>query len=370
MTQNTVLVILLLVWMFAFPSLSQAQPTRDGSVFDQGRDMTEKSPRAPEALDKMKDLLGQWDVALTTYPTDSTSYSASGLAEVTYMNRGYAYMNRIHIPAYDEAGNEASVMQFLNYDPNNATWVLGEASSYTESVSMYNGDFKGKKLVLSTGVRQNGSSLVNWHEIEFAFKSADKFSITTKTSTNQGKDWQPRSKQVFTRRADSPGFMMTQEGYGEASPNRPKQTAQFDFLLGEWNASHNILFNGQWIQFPTNATAVHVLNGHAILEHSWFDLDPSLPDAATSIIRIYNRSMRRWESLFLNNRGNSQLFFGGQKEGDDIVLHNFESNTAAASIPKYVFHDIATDTYAWYAESSSDRGKSFNKTWEITFARK
>ncbi len=369
MTQNTVFVILLILWMFVWQPLSQGQSLRDGNLFDQGRSMTEKSPRAPEDLDKMKDVLGQWDVSVTTYPTDSTSFSATGLAEITYMNRGYAYMNRMHIPDYDEAGHEASVIQFLNYDPLNATWVLGEASSYTESVAMYNGDFKGKKLVLSTGVRQNGSSLVSWHEMELAFKSADKFSVSLKTSTNGGEDWRPVSKQVFTRRDVSPDFMMTQEGIGEASPDRPKQTAQFDFLLGEWNASHNILFNGQWIQFPTTATAVHVLNGHAILEHSWFDLDPSLPDAATSIIRIYNRSMRRWESLFLNNRGNSQLFFGGQKEDDEIVLHNFESNSVS-TIPRYVFHNIAADNYAWYAESSSDRGKTFNKTWEISFARK
>ena len=117
-------------------------------------------------------------------------------------------------------------------------------------------------------------------------------------------------------------------------------------------------------------TAVYALNGHAILEHNWYDVDPNVPDAATTIVRIYNRAMRRWESLYLDNRGHSQLFFGGAKDGDKVILHNFEANTTSPLIPRYVFHDIAKDSYAWYAENSTDRGKTFNQTWGITFARK
>lgn len=362
--------IFLALFFTSFSIPLSAQPTQDGQLFDQGRTMTEKSPRAHEALDKMKGILGQWDVAITTYPTDSTTFNGKGMADIAYMNRGYAYMNRVHVPAIDEAENEANFIYFLNFSPANATWVLGEANSFSESVSMYNGAFKGKELHLSTAVRRSGSALLTMFRVEIAFSSKNKFSITTRTSTDNGDTWHHKMKQVYSRREASPDFMISQEGMGEPSPMRPAETEQFDFLIGTWNASHNINFNGQWVQFPANATAVHAMNGHAILEHNWYDVDPSLPDAATTIVRLYNRSMRRWESLYLDNRGNTPLFFGGQKEGDDIVLHNFESDTSNPSIPKYIFHDIAEDTYAWYAESSVDRGKTFNKTWNITFARK
>lgn len=347
-----------------------AQPARDGKIFDQGHGMTEKSPRAHEQLDNMKNLLGQWDVSVTTYPTDSTTFSSKGIAEITYMNRGYGYMSRVHIPSYDDAGLEANLIHFLTYSPSNNTWVLGEANSYTESISMYNGDLKGKKLRLSTAIRQGGGALVTAHRVAYDMKSDKKFSITQSVSTDNGRTWTPAIQQEYVRRDMEDNFMVSEHTWGEPASDRPAAADGFDFLIGEWNASHSIYLNGQWIQFPTNATAVYALNGHAILEHSWFNVDPSLPDAATSIVRLYNRSMRRWESLYLNNRGNSPLFFGGQKEGEDVVLHSFETNSSSSVIPQYVFHDIKKNSYAWYAENSSDRGKTFNKTWKIEFKRK
>lgn len=332
--------------------------------------MIEKSPRAHEKLDKMKHILGQWDVSVTTHPTDSTTFSSQGIAEITYMNRGYGYMSRVHIPSFDEAGFEANLIHFLTYSPSNNTWVLGEANSYTESVSMYNGDMKGKKLRLSTAVRQGGSVLVTHYRVEYNMRSDKKFSITQSISRDNGNTWMPAIQQEYMRRDVEEDFMVGEDTWGEPAPDRPEAADGFDFLLGEWNASHNMYLGGQWIQFPTNATAVYTMNGHAILEHSWFNLDPNLPDAATSIVRLYNRSMRRWESLYLNNRGNSPLFFGGQETGDDIVLNNFESNSSSSVIPRYVFHNIKENSYAWYAENSSDRGRTFNKTWKIAFSRK
>ncbi len=347
-----------------------AQPTRDGHLFDQGRTMTEKSVRAHDNLDKMKNILGQWDVEVTTYPTDSTTHTANGIADVSYMNRGYAYMSRIHVSEFDEAGNEANLMHFLTYSPGNGVWVLGEASSYSESISMYNGGFENGDLVLTTAVRRRGGSLLTMYRTVYSFSDKNTFSLTTSTSADNGSTWDTGMKQVYSRRATRDGFMLPPKGIGTPSPDRPAAGNQFDFLLGEWNATHKINLNGQWIQFGTNATAVHALNGHAILEHSWFNTDPNLPDAATTIVRVYNRSMRRWESLYMTNRSNSPLFFGGREEDGNIVLHNFEANMTDASIPRYVFHDLSEDTYAWYAESSFDRGKTYNKTWTIEFARK
>ena len=111
-----------------------AQPVNDGYLFDQGVAYTERSPRAPEALDKMKGILGQWDVQITTFAPDAEPRISEGMAEVTYMIRGYAYMSRIHVPGYDGA-HELNLMQFLNFSPSHNAWVLGEANSYTEHIA-------------------------------------------------------------------------------------------------------------------------------------------------------------------------------------------------------------------------------------------
>ena len=68
------------------------------------------------------------------------------------------------------------------------------------------------------------------------------------------------------------------------------------------------------------------------------------------------------------NRANSLLFFGGQKEGDNIVLHNFETH-ADDAISRWVFHSIEKDGYKWYGETSRDRGKTYRTTWIIEMTR-
>lgn len=362
--------VFLLAALLVLPLAARAQTANDGHLFDQGRAMTERSPRASDVIDRMKGYLGQWDVAVTTYPTDTTTVTSQGQAEVTYMNRGYAYQERLHVPGYDAEGTAASMMSFLSFDPTNNVWALGEASSYTESISMYNGDFEGGKLTLGTVLRERGGTQLTHYRLTYTFAGSNQLTTLLESSTGNTTAWKPVEQRVYQRRTPSDTFMATMDGYGAAASDLPEEAHEFDFLLGTWDAVHNMLFGGQWIQFPTNATAVRALGGSAILEHSWFDLDPNLPDAATSIIRIYNRSMRRWESLYLQNRSNSLLFFGGAKDGEDLVLHMFESHTADPPISRFVFHDIGTDTYAWYAQNSTDRGRTFNKTWTIEFTRR
>lgn len=347
----------------------RAQPLNDGYLFDQGIAFTERSPRAPEALDKMKSILGQWDVEVTTYTPDAEPHVAAGMAEITYMIRGYAYMSRIHVPAYN-GSSELNVLQFLNFSPTHQAWVLGEANSYTEHIALYDGELKANKLSLATAIRKGGTPALTHIRIDYTMNAPDAFTVTRSEKSSRATTWTKTEKQVFTRREPSDDFMQTRSDEGKPGKNRPPESRQFDFLIGQWQANHKMNIGGQNIQFPANATAVYVMNGHAILEHGWYDVDPSLPDAATSIIRLYNRAMRRWESLYLTNRGNSQLFFGGRQEGNQVVLHNFEANTTDAVISRYVFHDIGSDTYSWYGENSTDRGQSFNTFWEISFTKK
>lgn len=346
-----------------------AQPTRNGKLFDQGRMMTERSPRAARALDDAKRMLGAWTVEMTTFPTDTTSFTTNGVAEVTYMNRGFAYMTRMYLPRYDEAGHEASIIQFLTYNPATEAWVQGEASSYTGNITLLDGDFENGALLLRTAVRHRGGSMLTHYERTYRFEGTDRLTLTTRTSTNHGRTWRVAARHTFIRSSGPAEVLQPRADTGMPAPDRPDAASQFDFLIGSWASTHNIQLNGQWVKFPANATAVYALNGMAILEYNWYDVDQNLPDAATTIIRLYNHAMRRWESLYLDNRGNAPLFFGGQQEGQEMVLHFFEAGAADPIIPRYVFHDIENDAYAWYAAQSTNRGHTFNKTWSITFTR-
>lgn len=344
-----------------------AQEAQDGHLFDQGRAMTERSERADPELERMKGLLGAWDVAVTTYPTDSTMHEAQGQAEIAYMNRGYAYQERRHVPGYDASGEADHAMSFLVYAPSTGTWGLGEGRSYTETVEVYTGTPEADGLALHTAARRLGGMTLTHVRTTYDMAFGDAFTVTVEEQASG--DWRTVERRAYTRRSAAPDLLATAEAHGTPASGLPPEARTFDFLIGTWDAAHRINLGGNWVQFPTTATAVYALGGHAVLEHSWFDLDPSLPDASTTILRLYNRAQRRWESLYMTNRGNTLLKFGGDWEDDRMVLHSFQTRRTDP-ISRYVFHSIEPDTYRWFSETSTDRGETFAETWTIDFTRR
>jgi hypothetical protein len=167
-----------------------------------------------------------------------------------------------------------------------------------------------------------------------------------------------------------PAALETGEGYGEPAPGLPSEAGAFDFLVGEWNEWHVLQRPGGPVQFPQNGTAVYCLGGRGILEFSWMDVDPNFPDAATSIVRLWNEASRRWESMFITNRFNGILHFGGVEEGDRIVLHRFDVDRTTPPINNWIFSERKAESYFWHALTSTDRGASWDTTWTISGTRK
>ncbi len=351
------------------PFALHAQTTQDGRLFDTGQTMSERSTHAPEVTDRMLHYLGEWDVTLTTWPTDSTMYTAQGHASVTFMNRGHAFMERMQMPALGDTDVPDHTMRFLAFTPINQAWAMGEASSYTGHIAMYNGDFVDDVLTLTTAMRETGGVPLTWYRLTYTFDGPDALTMLLETSPD-GQDWTARRSHAYTRRATATPALAVAANYGQPAASRPDEAAGFDFLIGTWDAAHELFLGGRWIQYPSTTTATYVLGGHGILEHSWMDLDPSLPDAATSILRLYNHAARRWESLYLSNRGNALLHFGGQQVGEDIVLHPFEVHHGNSPITRYTFHNITPDHYDWTATTSTDRGATFNETWRISITKR
>jgi len=349
--------------------LVNAQSEKDGKLFDQGVTMLARSPRAADALDAMRHYAGQWDVAMTVYPTDTTQFTTSARAHVTYMNRGYAYLERLETQDIDGAGTASYAMSFLSFNPARQLWALGEADAYTEAMTVYTGAMNQQDLVLQTGIRHGGGLGFTTHRVIYRFEHETQLAVLHEISRDGGVTWLPTVRRVYTRRAPSDSFMPDREGFGAPAKDSPPEARQFDFLLGEWDAHHELFYGGRWVSYSAATTAVHALGGHAILEYSWYDVDVNLPDAATTILRMYNRAARRWESLYLDNRNNALLHFGGSREEDAMVLHLFDVNRNSPAIPRVVFRDIEPDRYSWFAENSTDRGITYANTWSIEVER-
>ena len=341
---------------------------RDGRTFDPGTTMSVPAAGAPKELEAVIGLLGRWNVRLE-HGSGETATSADCQAEVTLFNRGHGYMERMRCADWNGAGQPLATVAFVIYNPATELWARGEASSLTESITVSQGHLAGATMTLRNASRPGGGVQLLHSKLELTL-GGDGYELTEAHSPDEGATWQRVMRRTYSR-ADEVSLLTRRDDYGVPAEGLPPEARQFDFLVGEWSSQHDMTFpNGQRAQWPAEATGVFALDGHGVVEFNWFDVDPSLPDAATTIVRVYNRAMRRWESLFVPNRGHSLLYFGGRWEDDRMVLHLFGADASAPTISRFIFHSIEPDRFGWFAEASTDRGATFNKTWLIDSVRK
>jgi hypothetical protein len=342
----------------------------DGRLFDQGTQMTAPAASASAETARLAFLRGAWDVRTTHYAEGIETRTTTAQASTTLMNRGHGYLERYRCEDFDGQGHARHTVSFVVHSASTGSWNLGLADSWSESITLYSGGFDGgDEWTVETIDRRGGSGPLVHRRLRLRAEGADAFALMAEEGPYEAQ-LKPIWTRSYTRRA-AVDASMTGQGDGEPADGLVQEARQFDFLLGQWDLQHEMTFpNGQVAKWPAEATAVRMLGGHAIMEHSWYDVDPNLPDAATTILRVYNRAMRRWESMYSTNRSNNILHFGGVMEGDRIVLHGFASDTARAPFSYWTFHDMTADGYGWYADTSKDRGQTFQKTWIIAARRR
>ncbi len=358
---------LLLTILVATSATSEA---RDGRLFDSGVTMTDRADGAPEQLDKVLHFVGDWDVELRVFKDGEVTHTATGQADVNFMNRGHAVMERFRCPDFDGQGLTLNSISFLAYSAGSESWLLGTATDVGESIQVHSGSMEDDQLVLHDASRPLGGAAIELSRVTCTSSGQDALEARLEVSTDLGKTWELQLVRSYMRRSAPTEHEAPAEGFGSPASGLPEEARQFDFLVGEWSDQHDMNFGGGPVSFPANGSAVHCLDGHGILEFGWYDVDPSLPDAATSIVRIYNRAMRRWESMYITNRFNGILHFGGVREDDRIVLHQFAADRNDSPISYWIFHDMSEDSYSWHAESSTDGGVTWTEPWKIRGTRR
>ncbi len=329
-------------------------------IFDPGFNLSAPSKLAPSETNQLIFILGDWKISETTFSDDKETLR-NGVSSITFMNRGHGYMERSYF--YDNRKTKEHNISFFAFGKFTKKWMLGSVSEIKEAIEIYDGQFENEILILNTAVRFNGGPNVIFSKLSYTKKSDSQFTTVMEESIDYGKTWHKKRSRIYNKTDQK--FKNLAPDFEGGNPERVEEAKQFDFLIGEGVAIQNILLpTGNWVKFPSKTTGAYTLNGKAIYEFNWYDVDKQNPESATSIIRIYNRNMRRWESLFYLNRTNSLLYFGGQKEGDSMVLHNFETNSAN-HFSKFVFYDIGKKQYKWFGENSTDSGKTFKRFWEI-----
>ena len=115
---------------------------------------------------------------------------------------------------------------------------------------------------------------------------------------------------------------------------------QFDFWLGEWNASWE---GGQGVNKISK-----ILGGCVVFEE--FDATPSSPLIGKSL-SVFSPRSGEWHQTWVDNSG-GYLDFSGK------------------TIQRMVWYNISDEKFDWNWEKSVDDGKTWTISWKINYTRK
>ncbi|MEZ5429079.1 MAG: hypothetical protein R2747_22725 [Pyrinomonadaceae bacterium] len=134
--------------------------------------------------------------------------------------------------------------------------------------------------------------------------------------------------------------------FGRLNPDAPPETAQFAFMIGEFDCVDEIVNpqDGKWAKFPAIWNARYFLNGHGIQDSYWS------PTFSTSNIRIYDAREKKWKVTFFRMPGNGTGLWTGVKEGGNLVMRQGTDEKGS----RLTFSKITENGFQWTGESMTE----------------
>ena len=170
---------------------------------------------------------------------------------------------------------------------------------------------------------------------------------------------------IFAQSIEAPGLSTVFEAspaypFGRLNPKAPPETAQFAFIIGEFDCDDRILNpqNQKWYKMKAIRRAAFVLNGFAIQDQNW------TPILNSSNIRAYDSKNKEWVVTYFKYPKFFSAVWKGKMEGDKIILRK----GTGAKESRLTFFNISKDSYSWKAEGIVDGKPKIN--WEFTCNRR
>ncbi|MEM7050264.1 MAG: hypothetical protein AAF604_11430 [Acidobacteriota bacterium] len=155
--------------------------------------------------------------------------------------------------------------------------------------------------------------------------------------------------------------------FGRPNPRAPEELAQFEFLIGEFDAQvRRRLPDGSWFEEMILWQASYILNGHAIQDRTWSDT------AATTSIRFFDTNQGKWRVSYQAKPGNIFGFvWEGVKSDDQMVLTStYPNGDGDAIFSRLTFHDITPTGFEWTSEETNQRTGETLVDWTISARRR
>ena len=148
--------------------------------------------------------------------------------------------------------------------------------------------------------------------------------------------------------------------FGSLHPDAPPETAQFAFLVGEWDCKiRSMSPTGGWTENQATWTARYILDGWAI-QDLWVSQIPGGGTLQGTNIRSFNPETRKWDNRWLG-AGNLQwkYFESEMVEGKMVMIGGEGEDPRGAFVDRNTFHDVTDDSWTWRKDRSWDGGKTW-----------
>lgn len=141
----------------------------------------------------------------------------------------------------------------------------------------------------------------------------------------------------------------------------------FDFLTGEWRIRNRSLVNGEWLEYPGEATVYRILAGGGSVE----DLRIPARSFSGMGLRLLDVEQRIWSDHWVNARSgvvSTPGETGGFVDGVGMFSSTYEEN-GRVTIAAGIWDAITPRSCRWRQVVSEDGGHTWRHTWIMRWTR-
>ena len=147
----------------------------------------------------------------------------------------------------------------------------------------------------------------------------------------------------------------------------PGQPGDFDFLTGEWRIRNRSIVDGEWLEYPGEATVHAILAGVCSVE----ELRIPARNFSGMGLRLLDVENRVWSDHWVNARSGVVTTPGqlGSFENGAGIFVTDEIVDGAAMKYVGVWDNITPRACRWRQASSRDGGQSWDQNWIMEWSR-
>lgn len=149
--------------------------------------------------------------------------------------------------------------------------------------------------------------------------------------------------------------------FGRLNPEAPPETAQFAFLVGEWECKTKFMKpdGSGYQQGRATWTGYFILDGWAI-QDDWVGYGPDGKEGHGTNLRSFNPRTGKWDNRWLPAGSLQWAYFEAEQRGDTLVMTGGEGTDPRGEyVDRNVFYDVSPHGFRWRKDRSYDGGETW-----------